>query len=51
MDKIDELCQVMVKSLSIHKTVPETFDFFSDPKNMELGGAIHAKEFRWLVCL
>ena len=42
MDKVNELCQVIVKSLSIHKSVQETFDFFKNVKNMELGGAIHS---------
>ena len=42
MSKRDELHQVIVKSLSTHKSTQETFDFFSNPKNMELGGAIHS---------
>ena len=42
MSKRNELHQVIVKSLSTHKSVQETFDFFSNPKNMELGGAIHS---------
>ena len=36
MSKLNELHQVIVKSLT-HKSVQETFDFFSNPKNMELG--------------
>src|SRR5919197_1295709 len=42
MNKENELHQVIIKSLSTHKSVQETFDFFSNPKNMELGGAIHS---------
>jgi protein-tyrosine-phosphatase len=44
MSKRNELHQVIVKSLSTHKSVQETFDFFSNPKNMELGGAIHSMQ-------
>jgi hypothetical protein len=44
MGKRLELHQVIVKSLSIHNTTQETFDFFSNPKNMELGGAIHSMQ-------
>jgi hypothetical protein len=40
MSKVKESCQV--KSLSTHKSVQETFDFFNNVKNMELGGAIHS---------
>jgi|SRR6476620_4482473 len=42
MSKENELHQVIVKSLSTHKSVQETFDFFNNVKNMELGGAIHS---------
>ena len=42
MNKVNELRQVIVKSLSIHKSVQETFDFFNNIKNMELGGVIHS---------
>jgi hypothetical protein len=42
MSKENELNQVIVKSLSTHKSVQETFDFFNNVKNMELGGAIHS---------
>jgi hypothetical protein len=44
MSKRNELHQVRVKSLSIHNSTQETFDFFSNPKNMELGGAIHSMQ-------
>jgi len=44
MSKRHELHQVIVKSLSTHNTTQETFDFFSNPKNMELGGAIHSMQ-------
>jgi hypothetical protein len=44
MSKRNELHQIIVKSLSTHKSVQETFDFFSNPKNMELGGAIHSMQ-------
>ncbi|MBV9177128.1 MAG: hypothetical protein JO327_06730 [Nitrososphaeraceae archaeon] len=44
MSKRNELNQVIVKSLSTHKSVQETFDFFNNPKNMELGGAIHSMQ-------
>jgi hypothetical protein len=44
MSKRNELHQVIVKSLSIHNSTQETFDFFSNPKNMELGGAIHSMQ-------
>jgi hypothetical protein len=42
MSKENELHQVIVKSLSIHRSVQETFDFFNNVKNMELGGSIHS---------
>jgi hypothetical protein len=44
MSKLNELHQVIVKSLSIHNRTQEAFDFFSNPKNMELGGAIHSMQ-------
>jgi hypothetical protein len=44
MSKRNELHQVIVKSLSIHNSTQETFDFFSNPKNIELGGAIHSMQ-------
>src|SRR5919204_642745 len=44
MSKENELHQVMIKSLSAHKSVQETFDFFNNVKNMELGGAIHSMQ-------
>jgi hypothetical protein len=40
--KVNELCHVIVKSLSTNKSIQETFDFFNNVKNMELGGAIHS---------
>ena len=42
MSKQNELRQVIVKSLNTHSGTQETFDFFSNPKNMELGGAIQS---------
>jgi hypothetical protein len=42
MSKRNELHPVIVKSLNTDKSTQETFDFFSNPKNMELGGAIHS---------
>jgi hypothetical protein len=42
MSKENQLHLVIVKSLSTHKGVQETFDFFNNIKNMELGGAIHS---------
>ena len=42
MSNEKELHQVIVKSLSTHKSVQETFDFFNNVKNMELGGTIHS---------
>ena len=44
MSKENELHQVMIKSLSARKSVQETFDFFNNVKNMELGGAIHSMQ-------
>jgi hypothetical protein len=42
MSKENGVHQVIVKSLSTHKSVQHTFDFFSNPKNMESGGAIRS---------
>src|SRR5207244_12698631 len=42
MSKVNELCQVIVKLLSTHKSVQETFEFFNNVKKMELGGAIYS---------
>ena len=42
MSKQNELRQVIVKSLNTHSGTQEIFDFFSNPKNMELGGAIQS---------
>jgi hypothetical protein len=42
MSKENKVHQVIVKSLSTHKSVQQTFDFFSNPKNMESGGAIRS---------
>jgi hypothetical protein len=42
MSKKNQLHLVIVKSLSTHKGVQETFDFFNNIKNMESGGAIHS---------
>ena len=42
MSKENQLHLVIVKSLSTHKGVQETFDFFNNIKNMESGGAIHS---------
>ena len=42
MGKENELRQVIIKSLNTHSGTQETFDFFSNPKNMELGGAIQS---------
>ncbi len=42
MSKENELRQVIIKSLNTHSGTQETFDFFSNPKNMELGGAIQS---------
>lgn len=32
--------QVIVKVLTVNKPIKQVFDFFSDVKNMEIGGAI-----------
>lgn len=42
MSKVNESRQVIVKSLSTHKSIQETLDFFNNVKNMELGRAIHS---------
>ncbi len=38
----NNLFPVIVKSMDSTKSTQEVFDFFSDPKNMELGGAIQS---------
>lgn len=42
MSKVNESRQVIVKSLSTHKSIQETLDFFNNVKNMELRKAIHS---------
>jgi hypothetical protein len=42
MSKENELHLVVVKFLTTHRSTQETFDFFNNVKNMELGGAIHS---------
>jgi hypothetical protein len=44
MSKINPLAprQVIVKVMTVSKSVNKVFDFFSDIKNMEIGGAIRS---------
>jgi hypothetical protein len=44
MSKENELHLVVVKLLTTHRSTQETFDFFNNVKNMELGGAIHSMQ-------
>jgi hypothetical protein len=36
--------KVIIKMMTINKSVSEVFDFFADMKNMEIGGAIKSME-------
>jgi hypothetical protein len=36
--------KVIIKMMTINKSVSKVFDFFADMKNMEIGGAIKSME-------
>jgi hypothetical protein len=35
-----KLKKVIVKTMTVKRSVNDVFNFFNDPKNMELGGAL-----------
>ncbi|MGC1134725.1 MAG: hypothetical protein WA941_17990 [Nitrososphaeraceae archaeon] len=41
--------QVVVKAMAVSKPIDEVFEFFSDVKNMEIGGAIYCQAFNFLT--